>query len=208
MAVAQIAGMAIVPIAAVSSRGAALAGWIAHLGAAGLVRSADLVRFAPMLAYRIAPPPWIVVALYYVSVLVWWILWRQRVTTTGSEETRRTRIIRRVAASVALASALWISIDPRTIAAARGDGRLHVTFLDVGQGDSIFVVFPHGATLLVDAGGLPAASSFDVGDRVVAPVLRGAGFRRLRTLALTHGDPDHIGGASAIVRDFRPREVW
>src|SRR5205814_10002184 len=58
------------------------------------------------------------------------------------------------------------------------------------------------------AGGLPAASSFDVGDRVVAPVIRDAGFRRLHTLALSHGDPDHIGGAPAIVRDFRPREVW
>src|SRR5207248_2965560 len=33
-------------------------------------------------------------------------------------------------------------------------------------------------------------------------------FRRVQTLALTHGDPDHAGGAAAIVRDFRPREVW
>ena len=26
--------------------------------------------------------------------------------------------------------------------------------------------------------------------------------------SLTHGDPDHIGGAGAILREFRPREVW
>jgi beta-lactamase superfamily II metal-dependent hydrolase len=44
--------------------------------------------------------------------------------------------------------------------------------------------------------------------RVVAPVLRNAGIRRLDSLALTHGDPDHIGGAPSIVREFRPREVW
>jgi competence protein ComEC len=94
------------------------------------------------------------------------------------------------------------------LAAARGDGRLHITFLDVGQGDSIFVVFPQGRSLLVDAGGLPSSSSFDIGDRVVAPVLRVAGIRRLDYLALTHGDPDHIGGAPSIVREFRPREVW
>jgi competence protein ComEC len=43
---------------------------------------------------------------------------------------------------------------------------------------------------------------------VVAPVLRDAGFRRIDYVALTHGDPDHIGGAAAIVREFRPREVW
>jgi competence protein ComEC len=208
MGVAQVAGMAIVPIAAASSHLAAFAGWIAHLGAAGLVGSAGLVRFAPLLAYRLAPPPWIVVALYYAAVVAWWVLWRQRVTTTGSGETRRARTIRCSAAGAAMASALWILIDPRTIVAAHGDGRLHVTFVDVGQGDSIFIVFPRGSTLLVDAGGVSAASSFDVGDRVVAPVVRDAGFRRLHALALTHGDPDHIGGAAAIVRDFAPREVW
>ena len=100
------------------------------------------------------------------------------------------------AACVAVATALWILLDPRTILASRGDGRLHVTFVDVGQGDAIFVVFPHGSTLLVDAGGLSSAS-FDVGDRVVAPVIRDAGFYRLDYLALTHGDPDHIGGAAS-----------
>jgi len=85
---------------------------------------------------------------------------------------------------------------------------LHATSIAVGQGDAIFVRFPHGATLLVDTGGLAASSTFDIGDRVVAPVLRGTGVRRLDVVALTHGDPDHIGGAGSIIREFRPREVW
>jgi competence protein ComEC len=70
------------------------------------------------------------------------------------------------------------------------------------------VRFPHGATLLVDAGGLSAPSAFDIGDRVVAPVLRDAGVRQLTYVVLSHGDPDHIGGAPAVLREFRPREVW
>jgi competence protein ComEC len=189
MAVAQIAGMAIVPLAIVSRGAAALMGWIAHLGAAGLAQSADLVRFAPALSYRVAPPSWIAVAAYYGAAAAWW------------------RCRRRSRGAVAVAAALWILIDPRTLG-ARGDGRLHVTFLDVGQGDSAFVVFPGGSTLLVDAGGLSASSSFDIGDRVVAPVVRDAGFRRIDYVALTHGDPDHIGGAESILREFRPREVW
>jgi competence protein ComEC len=82
-----------------------------------------------------------------------------------------------------------------------------VTFVDVGQGDAMFVVLPHGSTLLVDAGGVSSAS-FDVGDRVVAPVIRDAGFYRLDYVALTHGDPDHIGGAASILEEFRPREIW
>ena len=197
MGVAQIAGMAVVPAAIVSPRLAAVAGWAAHLGAAGLVRSADLVRFAPGLTYRVAPPSWIAVSIYYGAAALWWTL-RRSSTVFG----------RRASALLAVGAALWILVDPRTLIARRGDGMLHVTFIDVGQGDSAFVVFPRGSTLLVDAGGLASSSSFDIGDRVVAPVVRDAGFRRLDYVALTHGDPDHIGGAGSILREFRPREVW
>ncbi len=204
MAVAQIAGMAVVPLAIVSGSIAAVVGWVAHAGAAGLVWSADLVRFAPAVTYRVAPPSWIAVTIYYSALLISWLAIRR----AGAKAGRQGRITARASAFVAAAAAIWILADPRTLVAAGGDGRLHVTFLDVGQGDSAFIVFPAGATMLVDAGGLSAASSFDIGDRVVAPVIRDAAFRRIDYLALTHGDPDHIGGAASIVREFRPREVW
>jgi competence protein ComEC len=208
MGVAQIAGMAVVPIALISSTAAASIGWVAHLGASGLVRSADLVRYLPILSYRVAPPPWIIVVCYYGAGATWWVLWRRRVESSGSAEARRRSLTRRAAALAAAAAALWILIDPRTLIAPHGDGLLHATFIDVGQGDSTLLVFPRGSTMLVDAGGLSMASSFDVGDRVVAPVIRRSGFRRLDFVALTHGDPDHIGGAASILTEFRPREVW
>jgi competence protein ComEC len=199
--------MALVPIALVSPAAAALIGWIAHVGAAGLVWSAEFVRFVPILSYRVAPPSWSVVLAYYGALGAWWNLRRRRADVVGSAESNVARRARRSAACIAIATALWILLDPRTILASRGDGRLHVTLVDVGQGDAIFVVFPHGSTLLVDAGGV-SPSSFDVGDRVVAPVIRDAGFYRLDYVALTHGDPDHIGGAASILEEFQPREVW
>jgi competence protein ComEC len=85
---------------------------------------------------------------------------------------------------------------------------LHIVMLDVGQGDATFVRFPSGRTLLVDTGGLGGAARFDVGERVVAPVLWHAGVRRLDILAVTHGDADHAGGAGAVLEMFRPRELW
>ena len=65
------------------------------------------------------------------------------------------------------------------------------------------------SALLVDAGGMPFGSgAFDVGSRVLSPALWARGLRRLDTLLLTHGDPDHIGGAPAMVDDFAPSAVW
>ncbi|HWF83560.1 MAG TPA: DNA internalization-related competence protein ComEC/Rec2, partial [Vicinamibacterales bacterium] len=208
MGVAQIAGMVVVPAALISTGLAAACGWIAHAGADGLVMSADLVRFAPALTYRVAAPNAIVCAAYYVALAVTWTMWRRRVVVVGSAESASARRWRRGALGVAAAAAVWVLVEPWAMFAARGDGRLHVTFIDVGQGDAALLRFPRGSTLLVDTGGLSASSSFDIGDRVVAPVLRDAGVRRLDYLALTHGDPDHIGGASSILAEFRPREVW
>ncbi|MGE5244514.1 MAG: ComEC/Rec2 family competence protein [Betaproteobacteria bacterium] len=209
MAVAQVAGMALVPAALVSRPLADALGIVAWIGAEGLVRSADLVRFAPGLAYRVAPPPAAAVILYYGSgALAYW-LWRRGPGQKGESAARlRRRAATLAAGAVALGAAVWILADPRAALVARGDGRLHVTFIDVGQGDAAFLRLPDGATMLVDAGGLSEGARFDVGDRVVAPVLRSAGVARLDTLVVTHGDPDHAGGADAIVREFRPREVW
>jgi competence protein ComEC len=82
-----------------------------------------------------------------------------------------------------------------------------VAFLDVGQADSILVRFPDASTMLVDAGG-SRMGSFDVGGRVIMPALWALDVYGLDVLALSHGDPDHAGGAAAIVRDFRVHEIW
>jgi competence protein ComEC len=86
-------------------------------------------------------------------------------------------------------------------------GWLRVAFLDVGQGDATLVMPPGARPLLVDAGGV-FGSSFDIGRRVVVPSLWAFGADRIGVLALTHGDPDHIGGAEAVLRALGPAEVW
>ncbi len=207
MAVVQAAGMSAVLVWSASRRAAGAIGWLAHLGAEGLVRSADLVRLAPWLSLRIAPPsPW-VIALYYAAGGTAWALWR-RGSRGGRRMVAAARRVCRLAVALAAGAGIWIVAEPWAWPLAHGDGRLHVTFVDVGQGDAALLRLPRGSTMTVDAGGVVGASTFDVGDRVVAPVLREAGVRRLDEVVLTHGDADHIGGAPALVREFRPRAVW
>jgi competence protein ComEC len=86
-------------------------------------------------------------------------------------------------------------------------GWTRVVFFDVGQGDATLVQPPGGSPLLIDAGGVPG-SSFDLGRRVTLPAAWAFGVSRLAALVLTHGDPDHVGGAPPILRALRPREIW
>jgi competence protein ComEC len=211
MAVAQIAGMAAVCAFPLFPALAAWLGWLAHLGAFGLVRTADLVELAPAVTWRVAPPGGLAIAAYYLALGMLWALWRspRPGVVPGTGGLRRARM---AAGAILAAAALWILAEPWTLLAGQ-PGRLRVVFLDVGQGDAALVTFPRGSTLLVDAGGLATASSsssssFDIGDRVVAPVLRHVGIRRLTALALTHGDADHVGGAGSIIREFEPRLTW
>jgi competence protein ComEC len=208
MAVAQLAGMIVVAVALASPSAAAAAGLAAHAGAEGLVWSSTLVDWIRVLTWRVAPPHWSPVAVYYVALLTAWTLWRR---TRRSGPSSRRGLLRRVAGLAAFAAAsaaVWILFEPGRLLTARGDGRLHVIFVDVGQGDAAVVRFPRGRTLLVDAGGASGSSTFDIGDRVVGAVLRDAGIRRLDITALTHGDGDHIGGLTSVLREFSPSDVW
>ena len=89
-------------------------------------------------------------------------------------------------------------------------GKLEITAIDVGQGDSILVVSPEGRTMLIDGGGSigPVRSEFDFGEDVVAPYLWSRGLEHLDVVALTHAHGDHIGGLPRIIEDFHPSELW
>lgn len=196
MTVAQIASMAALAAAPFADSVATFCGYVAHLAASGLIGSARLVDVAPWLSHDVARPAWWVMATYYASC--------------GAMLARRRRYVRSGVCGVAVSAALMLSAP----AAATGtrvqpqpSGTLRVAFLDVGQGDATVAMMPDGRTLLVDAGGL-AGSAFDIGERVLAPSLRAFGVRRLDTLVVTHGDPDHIGGAPAVLKRFSPRAVW
>ncbi|KON86977.1 competence protein ComEC [Sporosarcina globispora] len=92
-----------------------------------------------------------------------------------------------------------------------------ITFIDVGQGDSILIKLPYGrGNYLIDAGGSLVfetedwkmkSDPYETGKDTVVPFLKSKGISKIDKLILTHGDMDHIGGASAVIRDMRVKSV-
>jgi competence protein ComEC len=195
MAVVQAGALVVLVLADVAPLAASHTGYAVHLAAAGLVDSAQIVDAMPWLARDVSPPAWWLVGSYYFALIACLVFRRWR---------------RSMATFAGLCGFAIVAGLPLTAAdAVRPPSActLRITVLDVGQGDSTLVTFPSGRTLLVDAGGLPGGA-FDVGERVVLPALRALRVSRLDTLVLTHGDPDHIGGAGAVIAALLPRSIW
>ena len=93
-----------------------------------------------------------------------------------------------------------------------------VQFLDVGQGDSILLTTPEGKNILVDGGGTLNFSKqndqwktrkepFEVGAKVLVPLLKKRGIHHLDAVILTHGDQDHGGGLQAVLDQIPVRAL-
>jgi competence protein ComEC len=91
--------------------------------------------------------------------------------------------VERIAIFAAAGLAVLVAWHPFAPSLYRG--KLEVSVLDVGQGDSVFVAFPDGRLMLVDGGGQSGAevvggyrSGSDVGEEVVSPYLWSRGIKK------------------------------
>jgi competence protein ComEC len=85
---------------------------------------------------------------------------------------------------------------------------LKVTFIDVGQGNAALLELPRGYTMLIDGGGFSDNSIFDMGARVLAPLLWRKKIKSIDTLILTHPNSDHMNGLIYIAEHFNVRQIW
>jgi competence protein ComEC len=89
-----------------------------------------------------------------------------------------------------LNTGIWI-----TASFSHKDGVLKVDFLDIGQGDAIFIEAPNGVQMLVDGG--PDASVL----RELSGVMK-FGDRSIDVVLATHPDKDHVAGLSRVFESY------
>ncbi|WP_165861221.1 ComEC/Rec2 family competence protein [Paenibacillus paeoniae] len=94
-----------------------------------------------------------------------------------------------------------------------------VSFLDVGQGDAALIRTASGKHILIDGGGAISfrkpgeewrdrSDPFEVGSKVLVPLLRDRGVHRIDLLIISHMDSDHIKGLIAVIGEIPVKRIW
>ncbi len=86
------------------------------------------------------------------------------------------------------------------------NGKLNILMIDVDQGDSFLIKFPDGKSALIDAG--KADAFFDMGERIIIPLLDHLGIKQLDYGFISHFDNDHYGGFYSLIVNQRVKEFF
>ncbi len=178
-------------------------GWVAWLFLAYTIRAvewtADLPHAAVKLG-RVAP-----IALWaWYGVLgggAWWMAQTEEKRRMLWDRLRRAAVLRGrlkavLGVLVAIAVLVWLAV------AALPDGKLHVTFLDVGQGDAVLIETPSGRQVAIDGGPSGTAMAAHLGQRM--PFWD----RSLDVAVLTALDEEHLDGLVPILERYEVSHLW
>lgn len=86
-------------------------------------------------------------------------------------------------------------------AANAGDGRLHVTFLDVGSADAILIQTPEGRNILINGGATPSDLSDELGRRL--PFFS----RKLDWLIIASTEENQLAALPRVLESYPPENV-
>ena len=165
-------------------------------------------------------------AAYFFGLVIFMIALNEWNPLAGCQNRRelRHRISKSVIAVTLIANTiLGVALVTHPISHRYAEGRLSITFLDVGQGDAILISFPKGKLMLFDSGGRVAyrnsssggdmAEDFEedrlgLAEAALLPSLWFRGIQRLDWIAASHGDADHIEAFDELIDAMRVDTAW
>ncbi|OGN97211.1 MAG: hypothetical protein A2Z77_06495 [Chloroflexi bacterium RBG_13_51_36] len=88
-----------------------------------------------------------------------------------------------------------------SIALTQPDGKLHVSFLDVGQGDAILIQTPEGQDILIDGGPDPQKINLELSEKLAF------WDRTIDLVMCTQPQADHVTGLVEVLQRYRVKQV-
>ncbi len=187
-------------------------GWIAWLPLSYLLGLVDILARLPKTVLHMETVPGLLVWAYYgagLLILSSLRVWRRRESPSTVIRDALSSLGRRLSTvpfTPVMRSATMFSLAVGVVLLwsvnlSLADGRLYVTFIDVGQGDAVFIQTPQGYQVLVDGGWDPEKLLQTLGQRM--PFWD----RSLDLVVVSHSHEDHIGALSEVLRRYRVAAV-
>ena len=98
-------------------------------------------------------------------------------------------------------SSPFVETDNKASASTFSGDTLRVNYIDVGQGDSIFIELPNKETMLIDAGEAYEADN-------VINYIKNLGISKIDYIVGTHPHTDHIGGLEEVINTFDVGSIY
>jgi len=139
-----------------------------------------------------------VILYYIVLILILRFVYRKKINTETAVST--AGFISLVPHKWVVIPLLALSVFTSAFAFSMPDGKLHVNFLDVGQGDAI-LVSKNSRQILIDGGPSPQAVTTALGKKM--PFWD----RSIDLVVLTHPDADHVTGLFEVLHRYEVKQV-
>jgi competence protein ComEC len=143
--------------------------------------------------------------LYYAALaLTLWLLSRRpRIMAVEKPPipTVRGGFYTRLSFRLLLPALVVVAMLASVVGAGLPDDKLHVSFLDVGQGDAILIQTPAHHDILVDGGPSPQAINLELGRKM--PFWD----RTIDLVVLTHPQADHLTGLIEVLKRYNVKQV-
>ncbi len=175
-------------------------GWLAWLSASCMLVIINGFANIPLSSFKTGAinPAWLWAYFAVLTIILW--ITSHRKTTVDS--------LKRVVVTSGKIPVKWI-VTPLLVIAilttltafTMPDTRLHVSFLDVGQGDAILIQTPNHQDILVDGGPSAQAIGEELGKHL--PFWD----RTIELVVLTHPHTDHLTGLLEVLQRYKVQQV-
>jgi len=195
----MLCGAVVIGVGLFWAEGAFWVGWVAWALSTYVAETVHWLAAIPWASVVVPHLDWYVPLTYYLAIGAILGMQGQGLSLQEMAASLRLRLARHwrplLAGLTLVTILLWAAI------ATLPSGLYHVYFLDVGQGDAIFIRTPNGGKILVDGGPDPALLSASLGR--LLPFWD----RDIDLMVLTHPHDDHVLGQVEVLQRYRVQQV-
>jgi len=86
--------------------------------------------------------------------------------------------------------------------------KMHLHFIDVGQGDATLIQRPYRCNILIDGGGGAEYNSYNIGEKIFLPYITDQGASVIQAAFVSHCHKDHTEGIAAAIKHLDVKNLF